>query len=964
MFVLNTIGGYSQSQSFKRYSVEEGLSYAKVNSIYQDSKGYIWSGGSGGLCKFDGYSFYSYQQKDGLSNNYVTSLVEGEIGVLYIGTLNGISVLKDEGIESFENNADLPSLNINCLYSNSSTLYIGTEKGLSVYSNSRVLNSKEKYRIHDVLKTRFGVLVASDHGLFKLDGDRLKPFEYFQDSLRVNALYEDESALYIGTKKGLVIVSNTNKVRYIGSKEGLIGADVVDVTSKDDGQIWVGTGFALQKFDGKRFEPVFVNNHPYSNSIRTLFRDYEGLLWVGSSYGIYKSVGSVFRHYSFKDGFLGRYIYQITRDENGDLWIATDERGAYKYLNNRFEVTNKFFGLSDNSVKSILSFNEKLFFGTNNGLNIKDENGFRVLDKKDGLVSDQVYSLINDQLGNVWIGGRGGVSVYDGSFVKSYKSSFSELAQLWALKEDRDNTIWAGAYQGGVYKLIDGEFVSLNDSLGIKDDNCLAIHEDYKGNLWFATYDGVYLYEKQDKKLTNIGTKKGLSSNLVYSFVEEKTHPYLWVGTNQGVNRIDLEEFYKERKVNVVQYGYDDGFYGVECNPNATYLDTNGGIWFGTVNGLIRYNPDKRNENSIPSKTHITGVKIFYQDTLLEDGQLLPYESNHLTFSYEGICHSNPGKVSYRFRLLGFRDEWSPISKARETTYSNLPPGDYTFQVISSNNEGVWNEKAEEFRFSIERPFYLKWWFYVVFITGVVVVVYSVFKFRLNRLEVKKDLERRMDNLKLQALRSQMNPHFIFNSLNSIQHYINNNEKREANLYLSKFAQLMRNILDNSRKPLVTINNDLKGVELYMQLEQMRFEGRFDYKIEMDDEIDPYEDEVPPMLLQPFVENSIIHGFKGLERIGVISLSIGLVDGYVKYQISDNGIGREAAEKNKKKKVSKLHESAAMSITKSRIDTLGQYYKDDLKIEIHDLKTEKGNPLGTSVTILIPHDYNPKNRLL
>jgi len=199
-----------------------------------------------------------------------------------------------------------------------------------------------------------------------------------------------------------------------------------------------------------------------------------------------------------------------------------------------------------------------------------------------------------------------------------------------------------------------------------------------------------------------------------------------------------------------------------------------------------------------------------------------------------------------------------------------------------------------------------------------------------------------------------MNPHFNFNSMNSIQHFINNNEKREANFYLSKFATLMRSILENSRKPAVPVSDDMEALRLYMELEQMRFEDRFDFSIEMQEQVEMEDPEIPPMLIQPFVENSIVHGFIRLQHRGLIQILLEQDQQQLVCTITDNGIGREEAQKIKQKKEAKLHRSAGMSIIQERLDTLSEFYNEKLFVNIQDLFNENGKACGTRITLKIP----------
>ncbi|MDQ3047908.1 MAG: histidine kinase, partial [Bacteroidota bacterium] len=406
---------------------------------------------------------------------------------------------------------------------------------------------------------------------------------------------------------------------------------------------------------------------------------------------------------------------------------------------------------------------------------------------------------------------------------------------------------------------------------------------------------------------------------------------------------------------NIIPFGKLEGFSGVECNTGG-YADDDGAIWFGTVNGLIKYDPKEYIPNRSESKTSITGFRLFYSDTLLTNNIHLEHYNNNITFNYSGICLTNPAKVRYSYILEGSDKAWSPPTMERLATYSNLQPGTYTFKLISSNNEGVWNKVPTTFSFTINRPFWKTWWFITFSTLAVMILFILSIRYRIRQIKNKEkrktEMNKKIAQIESQALRAQMNPHFIFNTLSSIQHYISNNNTDSALKYLSKFAKLMRRIMDNSKQQMIPVAEEIGALELYLELEVMRFDNKFHYEIKVDSSIDKNYDRIPSMLIQPYVENAIIHGLLPKSGSGKIAISLHRQDETILCTIEDNGIGREKSKEFKKHRIQQ-HKSMGMSITQERLDILNSSLKSNLNAEIIDL-FEDGQPSGTKVRLIIP----------
>jgi sensor histidine kinase YesM len=287
-----------------------------------------------------------------------------------------------------------------------------------------------------------------------------------------------------------------------------------------------------------------------------------------------------------------------------------------------------------------------------------------------------------------------------------------------------------------------------------------------------------------------------------------------------------------------------------------------------------------------------------------------------------------------------------------------LAPGKYTFKVRSCNNEGIWDTEDTAFTFTIRSPFYLTWWFLSLVIIVLVGGIYAVTAIRIVNIKKKQkeEFERKveMSKIELKALRSQMNPHFIFNSLNSIQHYIFNTRSDEAIKYLNKFARLVRVILNNSEKPTVTVGEDLEALKLYLELEQMRFEEKFEFEVKVDDSVDPDYDIMPPLLMQPYVENAILHGLNPLPHKGKLSIDLQSKNNFLICTITDNGIGRERSNEIRRTMPQNKHKSLGMKITEDRLKILNDINRSQLSVIITDLKDAQGNATGTQVQLFVP----------
>jgi len=492
----------------------------------------------------------------------------------------------------------------------------------------------------------------------------------------------------------------------------------------------------------------------------------------------------------------------------------------------------------------------------------------------------------------------------------------------------------------------------------------------------------------------------------------------LWFGTAAGLSKLKkdkIDSLFKVRTDNAASelnvpkpifktYTYEDGFSGIGVNWGKTICEAKDStIWIGAGDRLTAFHPKEETPDTIAPNIQLTGLTLFNENIAWQnlmslhgkDGYTqnendtsiilgngvkfhdfhfegvskwygvpenltLPHNNNYLTFQFVGITLQSPKKVQYRFKLEGLDKNWSALTNRSEATYGNLPYGKYTFKVKAMNGDGYWSKELN-YSFIIRPPWWRTWWAYTFFAVLFAGIIYALFRYRLNQIRVQHEIglqKHRATELEMQALRAQMNPHFIFNSLNSINMFILENNKLQASEYLSKFSRLVRLILQNSQEAFIPLERELEALELYLELEVLRFENKFEYKIGVDNEVDITVLKVPPLIIQPYAENAIWHGLMHKKEKGHLEIELYLEKEILFCKIIDDGIGRKKAAELKTKS-SLNHKSMGMRITADRIAILQQEKeKNNTSISITDLVLPDGNPGGTEVLIKIPLCYD------
>ncbi|MDO9000929.1 MAG: two-component regulator propeller domain-containing protein [Bacteroidota bacterium] len=957
----------AQQYFFKNYSVESGLPFVQVSCMYQQTNGYLWSGGYGGLCRFDGKNFLIFSPKNGLIDHNVNAIAEDDSGSVFVGTNKGLSVIKNSKIYNYGKKNEFlnPFITSICKGSHNS-MYLGTNKGLLIFKENEIKSVKRfnDFKINCLYKNDSSFLfVGTDKGLVIYSH---KNFQIINQksglpSNEINCISLQKNKLIIGTSKGLSVYDLlSKKITNYFTENGLLDENITSVLNQNNEFVWVGSHSGLLKFDGFQFTYYNIGPDNNSNFVRCLVQDREDNIWIGTHSGLYRYHDNSFSTYDKINGPGNAFVFQIFRDNNGDLWMTSENNGIYKYSGGYFKRYGISDGLMSNtSLSGIQDTKGRLLFGTSENITQFINEKFYTIPLTSELKgSHDIIYLASDN--KLWIGGSNGVAslIWKNNKPESkfYPINFKSDFQVYGICEDDDKNIYVGTQHAGLYKVSGDSTINIANKLNWDEDDFFSLRYT-NGHLFAASLNGLLDIDLKTNALKHITINNGLNSDYVYSIELTENKTMLWIGTNQGINKLNLKKYLTENTIELKSYGKQEGFAGVECNTNGIWEDGNGTLWFGTVSGIVKHEPFNSKQNKTQNSTLIQTIKIFNEDTLLQNNSVLPYNFNAITFGYRGICLTNPDKVLYQKKLEGLDEEWSLPSNEDYSKYANLTPGKYIFKVKSCNDEGLWDTKETAFYFTIARPFYLTWWFILICIVFFGGSIFTIFKFRVlsiaknQKIEFNRKVE--MSKIELKALRSQMNPHFIFNSLNSIQHYIFNNKSDEAIKYLSKFARLVRIILNNSDKPTVTVEEDLEGLKLYLELEQMRFEGKFDYEIVIDESVDVDYDIMPPMLMQPYVENAILHGLNPNTIKGKLIINLSAENNFLICTITDNGIGRKkSAEIRHTMPISK-HKSLGMKITEDRLRILNEINNSKLSVIITDLK-EGDISKGTQVKLFIP----------
>lgn len=969
-----SINVFSQQYNFVNYSIEDGLAQSQVRAISQDKSGYLWIGTLGGLSKFDGVHFESFSTNDGLMDNQINAIYNDDKGKVWLGTNGGFSVYDGKEFKNYPFKDELAENSVLSITKDRfGNMWFATDGGGMVYFNSEKLNyitlpnGVDNNYVRNVTLDNKGLLwLATRNGVATIDSDFNIKNEI--DSINATQIFIDGDVVWCSTfGDGMLKLVNNTCVK-LKSGNGLISDHIRAFTKRKDGSFWFVSKNGISKYLNGQFKNFTTKDGLRDNNIKCVTEDIEGNLFLGADGGgLIKFTNEDFVSYTQEDGIGSNVVMSILQDRNTNIWLATYGDGVGVFTSHGYVPFTTQHGLGNNTAWcSIVSKDKRYWVGTSNGVSVFNGNSFKTYNTTNGLNAKKVYALQEDNKGNIWIGTKEGVSILN---IETEQIKNLGIARnIRSIFIEDENYIWFCSSDGLFkYNIQTENFKMFSQQDGLPDESVMNILKDNDGKYWIGTSGGLAVL--MNNKISRIKIPGNYASNNI-NFLELDAYENLWIGTNFGLYKLSIKEERNFKPTDFIRYSNLDGLKSLECNQNASFIDSENNLWFGTSYGLMKHQLKPINTSVILPKVQLKDVRLFFEKYdynkfsrgLLENTKLpkelvLPYNKNHLTFDFVGIFHTNPDKVKYRFKLDGFDENWQPLTTSNFVTYSNIPSGDFTFLLSSTTDLNNWS-KSVSFSFTVKPPFWLTWWFFTLCAIAIYGIVYLIV-LRLKKVKLAKQATRlledktKMMTLEQQALNASMNRHFIFNSLNSIQYYINRQDKISANKYLSSFAKLVRKNLDSSLVPEIYLEDEIERINLYLKLEQMRFQDKFNYEVKVDSSIEPQSIKIPSMLLQPFIENSIWHGILPSQELGNITVDVKVEDDKLIIKMLDDGIGIDVSMAQKEGK-KQYHDSKGMELTKGRINLISRISNKDCAIKgPYQIYDENKNVSGTEVSIIL-----------
>jgi hypothetical protein len=567
-----------------------------------------------------------------------------------------------------------------------------------------------------------------------------------------------------------------------------------------------------------------------------------------------------------------------------------------------------------------------------------------------------------DSRSNLWFGTNNALHFLDretGKYIHynnvlNDSNSFSTAPVVFMLEEE--NGLWIGTYYAGLSRL-NRQTGKFRHYLSVAYTT--SIYRDLKGIIWVGTGNGLYRYDQQSDTFSLFGKgNAGIKIDNVSSLIGDD-QDNLWIASPSGIYRIN------QTRDQIILYDKKNGVDGFACQLYwgvSAYKGQDGEIFFSSSSGYYAFHPDKL---KIPAAVLTIELSKFWlkgQDVKANpDGPLtkpvtkteeirLKHDQNVFTLGFTATDYGNPEDKTFYYKLENYDEDWRLSGVDEKAYYFNVPPGKYVFRVrVSNHTNGATAEKS--IPVIISPPWWQTWWAYLLYALLIVIAVILI-----DRMQKKKVIRKarelgRERELEMQALRAQMNPHFIFNCLSSINNFVLKNETEEASDYLTKFSRLIRTVLNNSKKSFISLEDELEMLRLYLEMESLRFKGSFIYYIHREEKIDPAAIFIPPLLIQPFVENAIWHGLLHKADPGRLDISVKVEKNILICIIEDNGVGRSHARAPENKPV-EMKKSMGIQITRQRLSLINgtaEIAGNDFIIE--DLFDDFGHAAGTKVIL-------------
>lgn len=956
-----------EMEVFHEFSKNGKLAGHSVTSLFEDKNGNIWIGD-----RLKGITVYNSKQNTWrivkelnnfpqLSDKEVVGFVEDENNTIWAAVYPNLLInffSKDSIIEVYTYNSKKQTAELDFFYGlvhtpNNELLISSTTSGILKFNKKQETFSPYKIKGVDTL---------------------IFPGTTEYNRFLIN--YQNKGILTSTRKAVYYIDSKTRSIKKLTSlKNSLASLCVVD----RHGEITVAQLPYIWQFDStlklKDFYKINNNELQPNNDardIKGIQKDREGITWIASQNDLLKIdprkqyFNTITKNNSNKS-LTNSYVRSIAIDTLQHLWVGS----RYGNTLDKFDIKNIEGGVStvnSNAIKILLNnpnlaFNcifttkqQGILAGTYEGLfqiNNDKVNYLKTLNKKYRGVIQQIWAIHQLADGSFLLGTRfNGIYKLSKDLTKlspmivsiSSGEKWDKIASVWNFHKDSQNRVWVLS-SFGLYKVItvEGNKIQLDKIPQLKNYSVWAWCETNDKQIWVGSVEGgIHCFDGNGKFLKNITMGEGLPSMTVCALISDANNN-VWASTPATISKIN------SKTKQIENYSYNDGVSLSGFNFRTVAKDNKGIIYFGSKKGIIYFNPLELLKKPQFGAPLLLIRKIESDNLLLQELSIFNNEielnPNQRSILIEPalISYINPDKNTYKYFLEGYDNKWHSVEgSAPKIQYTQLPPGKYKLVIKAINSSGVVAKNNLSIPIFVVPQFWETTWFIVL----IIVLALGVVGLFIYLAISKTYLQRKLMTSEIASLRAQMNPHFFFNALNSIQGFIYHQEKRKAADYMASFAKLLRLILENSSKKFIFLSDEITFLEYYLSLEELRFEGVFKYTIKVDSNLNTKELLMPPMLLQPLIENAIKHGLTPLEENLRLIIRFEAYKNSFKCIIKDNGIGRRSSKTDEK------HNSKGLLIVKERLELLNKLHNKKFEMEIIDLVNDEGGATGTEVILL------------
>ncbi len=934
---------FTQSIRFRHITVDNGLPLQNVTKTFEDEIGFIWIESEEGLSRFDGVEFI---HTDWTDIHQVYSL----------DSLETIFLARD-----------------NKLYGSYSGKTYAFSTPFTLYRSKQIIKNKNGIFIHHInafLKEELIFFnqqtdlkyIINNNVLEKIGKHIISDFSSNSSPFSISPYSEEEILINI-------LNSDILKINYFKNKLTL---DTFS-TSNPSNDLAIFYNTKIQELNYLSKDSIISLGKKRIAFLKPIINNISSIIQTKNSFYI-SNKNKIIKLKENEEENLNRIlnikfeINDLFLDSNENIWISTYNDGLFCIYNNS-EGENNIGLLGNNTVHHLFKTSSLgLLAATDNGLYIissswskfplKEGNQPKVFhigeNKKDKIIyistNEGIYNIINGEaticipeeknLRSFLIDHSGNLSFFRNKFLNTYSACQSKIISWpapdsdveFCLFQDSDQKVWMGTEEG-ILIYQQGKFTprKLNKKNGLPHQKINDIIEDTYKNIWIGTDGGISRISGDSFRIKNYTNIQSLKCRKLILNNDGK----IWVSSPNGVFLFDPNQNEKQEATNLP---YNQ--------VNSMVINESHQLWLGTNKGLFLHNSTSKNiENEPP--------KLIWRNILLNDIKINPtdlpniHKGERVEINFSALTFKDPFNVTYQYRL-NKTESWIN-TKNRNLSFSNLQSGKYNLQIRARKKNSDWSIPLE-FPFQSLPP----WWKTLPFILSCLIGCFLVISFVISnfrkREKNKIETNKRFAELELNALQAQMNPHFIFNTLNAIQHLILNEDTKKANESLNSFASLMRLFLEASKNKYTLLDDEIRMLHHYCDLTRLCYEEKFNFNIKIDPIIDLDDVEIPSMLIQPHVENAIRHGLLPKEKKGLLDIEFLLKEDKLICNIRDNGIGRIASNKIKSQS-NRLHQSRGMALTNERADILNQIYDTDIEIKINDLMNKNNEALGTDVMI-------------